>query len=742
KSVNRSTYDALRNIRVDSNTGLSVDVSVLIPGTSGLESPSPSFQFSEPNRSTKWRLNTGNLQAIKWNSVGINPDHTYRFYLYSADGQYVDELGRRRANQREEYQAFNNYTPGAYKLRVQNEDTGEFLAWSETFLLTEVNDYPQTSGLSIVAISGNQVAGKLWFTDLNDDAVSLSVSSAPTKGDVQLQQTGSFTYTADANSSGGDTFVVNVSDGQLSASATVSVQIIDESELSDFSLVSSWNHGGSINDMEYSDGLIYTGGNNDDLIKIFDIDGNYIDAINPDGSGIAAMDVGGGYIAAVDHSEEIYVYNETTRNQVWMKNNIASGGVNDLVIGEGSVYVAFSDNEVVAPIQRYSLSSGSGGGFSYDGDYYNDGDDILSLYFHRYSKSGGDFILFSGTGGTDEDLEFWEEEGSSGYHAGRESFGKDVSAIFARDGFLYAGDDSGRLKKMTFTGSGFNEYGSGAFTKTGMHTNDISRIYSDGYDLFTGSFDYKVKVWNDSNGNLKQTLTGHTDLIVGLEYVNGYLITADRDGNIKVWKRNHIPSLSSTGLSTWSNTSGNVTLSVTDLDDTLHTFSIIANPSHGSASVNSEGVLTYTPSANYFGNDQVTVQVSDGKDTSSFAVAVEVLNRAPIADVSTSGAKPTVGYTVQLTGTGVDPEAYPISSYEWELLAKPASSNVSISSVDASSNSFVPDMAGLYRVSLSVSDGSVQSIPSILDVYVTNHPPQLFIADTSYVPGHVPYALN
>lgn len=64
------------------------------------------------------------------------------------------------------------------------------------------------------------------------------------------------------------------------------------------------------------------------------------------------------------------------------------------------------------------------------------------------------------------------------------------------------------------------------------------------------------------------------------------------------------------------------------------TASVVAQPTHGTLSFNDDGSFTYTPNADFFGEDQFTYQASDGVDDSNIAsvkLTVTGVNDAPTA---------------------------------------------------------------------------------------------------------------
>jgi VCBS repeat-containing protein len=73
----------------------------------------------------------------------------------------------------------------------------------------------------------------------------------------------------------------------------------------------------------------------------------------------------------------------------------------------------------------------------------------------------------------------------------------------------------------------------------------------------------------------------------------------------------------------------------TDVDSTALSVVSVTAPLHGSAVVNADGSVTYTPAANYFGTDSFTYHTSDGSleslNAGTVAVSVIPANDAPVA---------------------------------------------------------------------------------------------------------------
>ena len=85
------------------------------------------------------------------------------------------------------------------------------------------------------------------------------------------------------------------------------------------------------------------------------------------------------------------------------------------------------------------------------------------------------------------------------------------------------------------------------------------------------------------------------------------------------------------------------TVACTDIDGSPLTYSKVAGPAHGAATVNANGSWTYTPAANYHGSDSFTFRANDGtanSGTVTMSLTIPAVNDAPAcADDSASATR-------------------------------------------------------------------------------------------------------
>ncbi len=106
------------------------------------------------------------------------------------------------------------------------------------------------------------------------------------------------------------------------------------------------------------------------------------------------------------------------------------------------------------------------------------------------------------------------------------------------------------------------------------------------------------------------------------------------------------------------------TVACTDIDNGALTYSKVAGPAHGSATVNTNGSWTYTPAANYNGADSFTFRANDGalnSSTVTMSLTIPAVNDAPVCGDKTSAGDKNQQQTGTIACTDVDDASLTIS---------------------------------------------------------------------------------
>ena len=87
------------------------------------------------------------------------------------------------------------------------------------------NVAPQLGANSFVTETDVAVMDRLSASDQNGDSLQFSVTAPPQNGSLALDSDGRFTYTPAPEFTGSDSFTVSVSDGELTASGQVNIDV-------------------------------------------------------------------------------------------------------------------------------------------------------------------------------------------------------------------------------------------------------------------------------------------------------------------------------------------------------------------------------------------------------------------------------------------------------------------------------------------------------------------------------------
>jgi VCBS repeat-containing protein len=271
-----------------------------------------------------------------------------------------------------------------------------------------------------------------------------------------------------------------------------------------------------------------------------------------------------------------------------------------------------------------------------------------------------------------------------------------VGAHTEIDGFEVPGDVPGRVYCTYHSGDSqvFQAHKDGSTWTTAFHTYAIDwqptyiKWYID---------DQLVGTYAHATPNDPQTICFNT--IVGgiwsgpptsaTQFPNDFLIDY-----VRVYDTKPLPNTAPVATDDSYDATSNATLNVSatkgvlandsDAQGDALTASVVAQPAHGTVTMQSNGSFTYTPAADYWGVDSFTYRTSDGKVYSSNAtvwLTVASANvAAPVAAADKYSTAQNAPLSVDSTRAGVlgndsDPASLPLTAM---LLQKPKHGTVSL----------------------------------------------------------------
>ncbi|RYD21304.1 MAG: tandem-95 repeat protein [Verrucomicrobiaceae bacterium] len=155
---------------------------------------------------------------------------------------------------------------------------------------------------------------------------------------------------------------------------------------------------------------------------------------------------------------------------------------------------------------------------------------------------------------------------------------------------------------------------------------------------------------------------------------DGALNSANATVSISVTPVNDAPVAIARSLTSSEDAPLSIVLTGSDRDGNSLTYTVVSGPSNGSLSGTAPN-LTYTPAANFSGNDSFTFRVNDGTVNSANAtvsISVAAVNDAPVATPKSATTVEDTAVAVTLTGTDVDNSALSFS-----IVTQPAKGTLS-----------------------------------------------------------------
>ncbi len=147
----------------------------------------------------------------------------------------------------------------------------------------------------------------------------------------------------------------------------------------------------------------------------------------------------------------------------------------------------------------------------------------------------------------------------------------------------------------------------------------------------------------------------------------------------------------------------------------------VGDPANGTAVVNEDGTVTYTPDAGFSGEDSFTYTISDGNGgTDSATVTVTVVNQPPVAEDDEAETLKNTPVDIPVLDNDSDPDGDEISITE---VGDPANGTAVVN--EDGTVTYTPDagFSGEDSFTYTISDGNGGTDSATVTVTVVNQPP-------------------
>ncbi len=559
-----------------------------------------------------------------------------------------------------------------------------------------VNDAPtasdQTVGLDEDTTAGVTLSG----ADVDGDTLTYDVTQPPAHGSVACTDT-ACAYTPDADFNGTDAFTFTVSDGTESATGTVTL------------IVASVNDAPTAADRQATTdedtpvGFTLSGA---------DVDGDSItfEVADGPGHGQVTCTTAGDCTYTPDENyngEDSFTYWATDahglRSLATATISVRINAVNDQPVA--SDQTASTDEDTAADLQL--------GAVDVDGD---------ALTYAVKDEPAHGAVICSATG-------------ACSYVPADDYSGSDEFTFTASDGAL---TDEGRVSLLvrpvndapTLDAASLatDEDVPGTVTVSGQDVDGDLLTYALGAGPAHGTASCT------SAGTC--TYTGDGDFNGGDQFT---VEVRDPDGatatavvTVTVRAVNDAPAAEDAALAVDEDHDGTVSVTATDVDGDALTYTRGTDAAHGHATCTTSGTCTYTPDADFNGDDAFTFVASDGTATSTGTVRVTVrpVNDAPVADDRSASTEEDTPVSFTLHGSDVDGD-----TFTYEVVGQPSHGQVTCSAAGActytpdadynGTDSFdyrVTDEHGVSSIATATVDVTISAVndaPVALDQHVS-----------------------
>lgn len=523
-----------------------------------------------------------------------------------------------------------------------NDGTADSNVATVSITVNPVNDAPIANNDTYSTnedVTLTVAAPGVTANDTDIDGPSLSVSyvldSGPAKGSLTLYPDGSFTYVPAANDFGTYYFTYRLSDGSLSDTATVTINVISQED-DPIATPSSF----SVNEGQQYTGSV-TGVDGDGDVLTF-----YVDT-DPAHGTLSLLSTGA-FTYTHDGTEtpnvDKFTFKVSDDGGLTFSApadvNITILDVNDAPVAVDDSYTTAEDTQLVVPVLTGVLENDS------DAD-----SSITAVKLTNPSK--GTVVLAS--------------DGSFTYTPNANANGSDSFTYQAFDGTLYS-----NIATVTINITEVNDKPLANPQTLSTAEDTALPIVLTGSDVETALVDLVFTVVDaPAHGSISGTGSSIT-YTPSLNYngpdsftftvSDGSLTSDPATIAITVTEVNDAPVAVLDSYTTNEDTlltvpSPGILGNDDDVDDDPLTITVVTNVANGALTLNQNGSFTYLPSANFNGTDSFTYKINDGtvdSNTVSVTITVNAIDDRPVADPQSLSTPEDTALNITLTGSDVE----------------------------------------------------------------------------------------
>jgi VCBS repeat-containing protein len=600
---------------------------------------------------------------------------------------------------------------GAYSVVVTASDGHGGLV-SQSFVLVVANPAPTANADTASGAEDTVITGNVRSNDSDIDGDTLLVSTTPVQGPAHgtlvLNSDGSFSYTPNANFNGSDAFTYRLVDADGGTSTATVILTVT-----------------AVNDAPTTTGTIGTQTSTDSSNVSINVAGQFTDI---DGDTLAYSALGLPSGLSIDSTGLI---------SGLLSNAASHGGPN----GDGiyNITVTASDGHGGTVSQTFQLSVGNPAPTTADSNQTTNEDTAFTATLAA-NDIDGDALTFSAT--------TQPAHGTLVLNASSGVYTYTPTANFnGTDSFTYrVVDTDGGVATATVNivvnavNDAPNAVGSVA-AQTGIDAAgfnlSVANRFSDvdGDTLSYSALNLPSGLSIDANGLISGTLATSASHggVNGSGLYNVVVTASDGSGasttqSFTLTVSNPVPVSANSAQTTTEDTPISATLTATD--DDVVSFTPASGPSHGSLVLNGvTGAYTYTPAANFNGNDSFTYTVTDADGattTATVSFLVTPVNDAPITNGTITAQTGNDGAPFNLNVAGVftdvdnDSLSFGASGLPAGLSIDPATGLISGTLASSASQG---GTGGVYSVTIIANDGHGATVAQVFTLTVSNPAP-------------------